>query len=64
MARRLKDLSLELTTLDDRLSRILGRSPTLAVLAKAAAIETGEAIEAIMAGRAHTAVSLSAARPQ
>jgi RNA polymerase sigma-B factor len=63
MPRRLKDLSLELTTLDDRLSGALGRSPTIAELAKAAGIETGEAIEAIVAGRAHTAVSLSAPVP-
>jgi hypothetical protein len=59
MPRRLEEFSLRLTTLDDQLSGTLGRSPTVAELAKAAGVETGEAVRAIVAGRASTALSLS-----
>ena len=41
----------------------LGRSPTIAELAQAAGVETEEATAAILAGKAHTAVSLSAPAP-
>jgi RNA polymerase sigma-B factor len=57
--RGLKQLSLELTQLDDQLSASLGRAPTIAELAKAAGVEPHTAAEAIAAGRAYTAVSLS-----
>jgi RNA polymerase sigma-B factor len=56
---RLKDLSLRLTVLDDQLRGTLGRAPTISELAKAAGVENGEAVEAIVAGRAYTALSLS-----
>jgi RNA polymerase sigma-B factor len=59
MPRRLKDLSLRLTILDEQLSCSLGRAPTISELAKAAGVENGEAVEAIVAGRAYTALSLS-----
>jgi RNA polymerase sigma-B factor len=59
MPRRLKDLSLRLTVLDDQLRGTLGRAPTIPELAKAAGVENGEAVEAIVAGRAYTALSLS-----
>jgi RNA polymerase sigma-B factor len=57
--RRLKELNLKLTQLVDQLSASLGRSPTIAELAKAAGVETEEAIEAIEAGQAYSALSFS-----
>ena len=63
MPRRLINLSLELRALDDWLGGALGRSPTIAELAQAAGVETEEATAAILAGKAHTAVSLSAPAP-
>jgi RNA polymerase sigma-B factor len=58
--RRLKELNLQLTSLVDQLSSSLGRSPTIAELAKAASVEPEEVIEALEAGQAYTALSLSA----
>ena len=58
--RRLKDLNSKLTILVDQLSGTLGRSPTIAELAQAAGVATEEALEAIEAGQAFSAVSLSA----
>ena len=57
--RRLKELNLKLTQLVDQLSATLGRSPTIAELAQAAGVDTEEAIEAIEAGRAYSALSFS-----
>jgi len=57
--RRLKELNLKLTSLVDQLSSSLGRSPTIAELAKAASVEPEEVIEALEAGQAYTALSLS-----
>ena len=57
--RRLKELNSKLTSLIDELSRTLGRSPTIAELATAAGVETEEAIEAMEAGQAYSALSLS-----
>jgi RNA polymerase sigma-B factor len=57
--RRLKELNLRLTSLIDQLSSTLGRSPTIAELAKAAAVEPEEVVEALEAGHAYTALSLS-----
>jgi RNA polymerase sigma-B factor len=57
--RRLKELNLKLTQLVDQLNATLGRSPTIAELAKAAGVDTEEAVEAIEAGRGYSALSLS-----
>jgi RNA polymerase sigma-B factor len=57
--RRLKELNLQLMSLMDGLSSTLGRSPTIAELAKAAGVETEEVVEALEAGQAYTALSLS-----
>ena len=57
--RRLKELNLQLVSLMDHLSSNLGRSPTIAELAQAAGVETEEVVEALEAGQAYTALSLS-----
>jgi RNA polymerase sigma-B factor len=57
--RRLKELNLQLMSLMDGLSSTLGRSPTIAELATAAGVETEEVVEALEAGQAYTALSLS-----
>jgi RNA polymerase sigma-B factor len=57
--RRLKELNLQLMSLMDQLSSDLGRSPTIAELANAAGVETEEVVEALEAGQAYTALSLS-----
>jgi len=57
--RRLKELNYKLTTLIDQLSSSLGRSPTIAELAKAASVEPEDVVEALEAGNAYTALSLS-----
>ncbi len=57
--RRLKELNLQLVSLMDGLSSTLGRSPTIAELATAAGVETEEVVEALEAGQAYTALSLS-----
>jgi RNA polymerase sigma-B factor len=59
--RRLKELSLRLTHLVEQLSGTLGRSPTVAELAKAAGVEEEEVIEALEIGQAYSTMSLSAA---
>ena len=58
--RRLKELNLKLSTLIGQLSSTLGRSPTVAELAKAAEVGEEEIVEAFEAGHAYTADSLSA----
>ncbi len=57
--RRLKELNLKLSQLVDQLNATLGRSPTIAELAQAAGVDPEEAVEAIEAGRAYSALSLS-----
>jgi RNA polymerase sigma-B factor len=57
--RRLKELNLQLMSLMDGLSSILNRSPTIAELAEAAGVEIEEVVEALEAGQAYTALSLS-----
>ncbi len=57
--RRLKELNLQLMSLMEGLSSTLGRSPTIAELAQAAGVETEEVVEALEAGQAYTALSLS-----
>jgi RNA polymerase sigma-B factor len=57
--RRLKELNLQLMSLMEHLNSSLGRSPTIAELAKAAGVETEEVVEALEAGQAYTALSLS-----
>jgi RNA polymerase sigma-B factor len=59
--RRLKELSLRLTHLVEQLSGTLGRSPTVAELAKAAGVEEEEVVEALEIGQAYSTMSLSAA---
>ena len=59
--RRLKELSLRLTQLVEALSGELGRSPTVAELAKAAGADEEEVIEALEIGQAYSALSLSTA---
>jgi RNA polymerase sigma-B factor len=57
--RRLKELNLQLMSMMDELSSNLGRSPTIAELANAAGVETEEVVEALEAGQAYAALSLS-----
>jgi RNA polymerase sigma-B factor len=57
--RSMKELNVRLTALIDQLHGSLGRSPTIAELAKAAGVQPAEVVEALEAGRAHNALSLS-----
>jgi RNA polymerase sigma-B factor len=59
MPRRLKELSHRLMILDGQLSGTLGRAPTISELSQAAGVANEEAVEAIVAGRAYAALSLS-----
>lgn len=59
--RRLKELSLQLNGLVDELATDLGRSPTVAELAEAAQVDQEDVVEALDAGHAYSALSLSAA---
>ena len=59
--RRIKELSVRLSRLLDELTTTLGRSPTIAELAEAAAVEEEEAIDALDAARAYSTRSLDAA---
>lgn len=57
--RSLKELNVRLAASIDQLSGSLGRPPTIAELAQAAGVQPAEAAEALEAGRAYTALSLS-----
>ena len=61
--RRIKELSVRLSPLLDELTTTLGRSPTIAELAEAAAVEEEEVIDALDAARAYSTRSLDAVRP-
>ena len=58
--RRLKELSLRLSRVLDQLTTELGRSPTIAELAKAAGVEEEEAIDALDSMNAYSTRSLHA----
>ncbi len=58
--RRLKELSLRLNSAVEDLGTSLGRSPTIAELARAVEADEEEVVEALDAGRAYSAISLSA----
>ena len=57
--RRMKELSLRVSRLVDDLSSELGRAPTVAEIAAAAAVPEEDVIEALETARAHTPASLS-----
>jgi RNA polymerase sigma-B factor len=57
--RSLKELYLKLAALIDQMSSTLGRSPTIGELAEAAGVEVEEVVEALEAGHAYAALSLS-----
>jgi RNA polymerase sigma-B factor len=57
--RRLKELNQRLSRELEELTSLLGRSPTIAELAEATGVEEEEVLEALEAGRAYTARSLS-----
>ena len=57
--RRLKELNQRLSRELEELTSELGRSPTIAELAKATGVDEEEVLEAMEAGRAYTARSLS-----
>ena len=59
--RRIKELSVRLSRLLDDLTTSLGRSPTIAELAEAAAVEEEDVIDALDAARAYSTRSLDAA---
>jgi RNA polymerase sigma-B factor len=59
--RRLKELSLHVNQHVEELSLTLGRSPTVAELARAANAEEEEIVEALEIGHAYSTLSLSAA---
>ena len=58
--RGLQELNVQLSKLVEQLTVQLGRSPTIAELAKAAGVEEEEVLEALESGRAYSSVSLSA----
>ena len=58
--RGLQELNVQLSKLDRGADRQLGRSPTVAELAKAAGVEEEEVLEALESGRAYSSLSLSA----
>ena len=58
--RGLQELNVQLSKLVEQLTVQLGRSPTIAELAKAAGVEEEEVLEALESGRAYTSLSLSA----
>jgi RNA polymerase sigma-B factor len=57
--RGLQELNVKLSKLVEQLTTQLGRSPTIAELAKAAGVEEEEVLEALESGRAYSSLSLS-----
>jgi RNA polymerase sigma-B factor len=57
--RGLQELNVQLSKLIEEKTVELGRSPTIAELAKAASVEEESVVEALESGRAYTSVSLS-----
>jgi RNA polymerase sigma-B factor len=57
--RRVKERNAQLVALLDELTGSLGRPPTIVELARAAGVAQEEAVEALEAGRAYSALSLS-----
>jgi RNA polymerase sigma-B factor len=57
--RGLQELNVQLSKLIEQLTVQLGRSPTVAELAKAAGVEEEEVLEALESGRAYSSLSLS-----
>jgi RNA polymerase sigma-B factor len=57
--RGLQELNVQLSRLIEQLTVQLGRSPTIAELAKAASVEEEEVLEALESGRAYSSLSLS-----
>jgi RNA polymerase sigma-B factor len=57
--RGLQELNVQLSRLIEQLTVQLGRSPTIAELAKAAGVEEEDVLEALESGRAYTSLSLS-----
>ncbi len=57
--RGLQELNVKVTKLIEQLTVQLGRSPTIAELAKAAGVEEEQVVEALESGRAYSSVSLS-----
>ena len=57
--RGLQELNVQLSKLIEELTVQLGRSPTVAELAKAASVEEEEVLEALESGRAYSSLSLS-----
>jgi RNA polymerase sigma-B factor len=58
--RGLQELSVQLSRLVENLTVQLGRSPTIAEIAKEAGVEEEQVLEALESGRAYSSVSLSA----
>jgi RNA polymerase sigma-B factor len=58
--RGLQELNVQLSRLVEQLTVQLGRSPTIAELAKAAGAQEEEVLEALESGRAYSSLSLSA----
>jgi len=57
--RGLQELNVQLSRLVEQLTVQLGRSPTIAELAKAAGVQEEEVLEALESGRAYSSLSLS-----
>src|SRR5216110_3665777 len=57
--RGLQELNIQLSRLLEELTVTLGRSPTIAELAKAAEVSEEEVLEALESGRAYSSLSLS-----
>src|SRR5256885_15659129 len=62
--RGLQELNIQLSRLLEELTVQLGRSPTIAELAKAAGVSEEEVLEALESGRAYSSLSLSAGSSQ
>src|SRR5581483_11777319 len=61
--RALQELTVRLPGERERLTRLLGREPTIAELAESLAVEPEQLLEAVEAGRAYKAISLTAPAP-